>query len=423
MPTNFNGPEDNRQVEDAEVVDSTILNNSTNMGEKESKWSVPASVSSMFESIKNIPTMNRFTAKIGIAYNQFFIDKKEGKQIDLKDRMDDLDLNLKNLNESKQKMQQVIENLKNGGETGYSSMILEVKNIEKKELEESNKKDRLQSKIEKRENKIKLYTNKRDKIANTMVEKYDKKLSPIEENLENLETERNMLEMFKVGKEAEIEGINDRINFIDKQKQIVVEGLLAQGITADKIDRNIHVIKFTKDVNSYINQILDIRLNIEKRSENINKKIEKADKKANPYKDRRNEFIRITEKRPIKINLEERANLNQNEIREETIEHTRIDNPETNTPKFASFQTTVDSGYQESGDRIKFYEILSGYNSAIKEDGNNNGLLINEAIAYKTVNRNVKFTKEKFVEFAKAYYQMKKVPKTQYEEIFNNLTK
>lgn len=51
--------------------------------------------------------------------------------------------------------------------------------------------DKLQGRIENRENRIKLFANKRDAIADRLITHYEKKLSPIEGRLGMLEDQRN----------------------------------------------------------------------------------------------------------------------------------------------------------------------------------------------------------------------------------------
>ena len=114
-------------------------------------WSAKSIMSSLYKGIDSIPVVNRLVAKTGIAYNQFFIDRKEEKSVNLKDKMDTLDLDLKNLSGAKSKIQTVIGNLKDHGEVGYNSFLLEIKRIEEQERKIANKKDTLQTRIETRE--------------------------------------------------------------------------------------------------------------------------------------------------------------------------------------------------------------------------------------------------------------------------------
>jgi len=384
-------------------------------------WSAKSIMSSLYKGIDSIPVVNRLVAKTGIAYNQFFIDRKEEKSVNLKDKMDTLDLDLKNLSGAKSKIQTVIGNLKDHGEVGYNSFLLEIKRIEEQERKIANKKDTLQTRIETRENSIKLYVNKRDSIADKMINKYNEKLSPIEENLKNLETEKDILDIYRLGKEAEIEEIQEKTNFLIKQKELVMESLLLRGIPAERANGHKSMKKFNKELSSMKNTISDIKHNLARRETAINDKIEKADKKANPYRDRRNEFIRVTNRKPIKIELNERVNLNENTNREEMVVHTRKDEEEIESKENTSSKIDMGSDYSGYENNPKMFEAITEFNKYVKSISSDTSLLIDEEKIFKIINQETRVTTNKLKEIILAYYKFTKVPESKYKNLVDNI--
>ena len=384
-------------------------------------WSAKSIMSSLYKGIDSIPVVNRLVAKTGIAYNQFFIDRKEEKSVNLKDKMDTLDLDLKNLSGAKSKIQTVIGNLKDHGEVGYNSFLLEIKRIEEQERKIANKKDTLQTRIETRENSIKLYVNKRDSIADKMINKYNEKLCPIEENLKNLETEKDILDIYRLGKEAEIEEIQEKTNFLIKQKELVMESLLLRGIPAERANGHKSMKKFNKELSSMKNTISDIKHNLARRETAINDKIEKADKKANPYRDRRNEFIRVTNRKPIKIELNERVNLNENTNREEMVVHTRKDEEEIESKENTSSKIDMGSDYSGYENNPKMFEAITEFNKYVKSISSDTSLLIDEEKIFKIINQETRVTTNKLKEIILAYYKFTKVPESKYKNLVDNI--
>lgn len=100
-------------------------------------------MSKLYEGMYKIPVVNRAVAKMEIAYNQFWIDTKEEKAVELKGKMDSLDLQKNAISQSK-KILSIMDDFKKNGNPGFTSLQLKIKDIEKKEEKISNKKDSLQ---------------------------------------------------------------------------------------------------------------------------------------------------------------------------------------------------------------------------------------------------------------------------------------
>jgi hypothetical protein len=104
-------------------------------------------ISGAYEGIYKTPGVNRLVGKMEIAYNQFWIDKKENKNIELKGKLDALDLRNQAIESTKEQMMQTADMLRDGGIPGANNIELRSKKLENKqnkiEANQTNSKIRL----------------------------------------------------------------------------------------------------------------------------------------------------------------------------------------------------------------------------------------------------------------------------------------
>jgi len=375
----------------------------------------------VYKGINMIPVVNRLVAKIGISYNQYFINAKEGRSSVLKDKMDGLDLEMKTFDQSKTRMIEIMENLKKNGNPGYAPLALEIKKMERQESKLANKRDQLQSKIELKENKIKIYTNKRDAIADKMIGKYENKLSPIEGKLEVINNEREKMNLYILGREIELERDEAYFNNLEKDRNQLMESLTSTGKSIEKAGRNASIKILNKQIEKGREKITKTREELAGKQRDINEKIAKIDAQAQPHRDRRNQFIRVKEGRPIDWNLEERNRLQNEKTMAETSSHTRKNEAETVSPTAPkSIDTNSDSSIEEA-------PSLSGRISKLNEYLTNNNLKKDLQIDEVYLLNNMTLTKETtvnlgmFKKVVEQYYRVKKIPENDYRTLLNNL--
>lgn len=435
----------NEKIEDAVVIDESVEPNESTItnesNEKVGSFVEPENkgflnkmseggkniLSKAYEGIYKIPVVNRVVAKMGVAYNQFWIDLKEKKSVELKGKIETLNLKSETFNQSKNEIMRVMEDLKNDGIPGGESLLLKIKEIEQKEVEMSDKKDKLQSRIESRENKIKLYTNKRDNIADKMITNYEKKLSPMEEKLGNLEDYRNRLDLFVLGTEAKHEEQAQKLERIKERKNIIEQKYAAMGYSERKIKRDESIKFLEKQIEDGHKKIEEEKSRLSARQNEINNKIAKIDAKANPYRDRKNEFIRIKDGRPIKIDLEERHPIEENDKKEETSSHTRLENENSSAkPEQTSSYTrinTPDNSYYGAEQAPLMSDLIISHNKYLEKNNANSNLKIDASDLFKAtkLSERNRITTKKFKEIVKQYYKTKKIPESSYLTLINNI--
>jgi len=255
--------------------------------------------------IKKVPIVG----KMLIAYNQFWINSYEKKATEFKNEMDRWEEKRKPFKEERDKIANLIEVLKGQGITKIDSLQIKINKLDRKDARLLSKKDEAQTNFENQDNLIALYTNKRDGVADGLIEKYNKKLAPIEADLKNLISYRDEVASLIVKEEENKKKHQTNIDALEKAKN----ELGTKNHLVDFLKRQIKKDPLFEEVNKKIKESqaeidestkaiargLTIKLS-------INNNISEMDIKANPYRDKRDDFIRIKNGRPLRIKIEKR---------------------------------------------------------------------------------------------------------------------
>ncbi len=278
----------------------------------------------VFEAANNIPGVARFLGKMEITYNQFWADKHEKKAVELKGKMDGIDLTHNILGQSKKEIEALIADFKNQNLPGTEALSLKLKEIDSQRTELLNKKDKVQTKFESRDNNRRLYISERDRVADKLIGRYETKLDPFEKNLAKLKSDNDQLDLSIAVTEIKHKQQEERLDDIEKKRTQLEEALRKSGMSEGKIKR-FEAIKILGDQIVEGRKIIaDEKENILKQKFEINRKIAEVDEKANPLRDKRNEFVRIKQGRPIEINVKAKQ-IEEDVKYDESVETTEDD--------------------------------------------------------------------------------------------------
>ena len=399
------------------------------MSENKGRWGkmsekAKSIMSGLYKGINKIPVVDRMVAKVGIAYNQYWINAKEGSNAGLKEKMDELDIEMKTFNQSKASMQSVAENLRATGNPGFASMALEIKKMEKEEAKMANRRDKIQSQFEIKENKIKIYTNKRDAIADRMINTYEKNLAPMEEKLNFLQEERDRTNLFALGKEAEFNEQKSLLNYFSEQREIIIRSLISTGKSIDQAQRNNAVKSLDKQILSGNKKIEKAREELRERQDLINRKIDTVDAKAQPHRDRRNQLIRVKSGKPIDFNVEKRTAM-ANTDRYETVYANIREKSELNSsnPNKLTPESVIIKPYSYE-DVPQIGELITSYNKYLENNNAKTNLQINMNTLLNELGGKSKESRVSLVifkEMLKLHYKINKVPESDYTILLNKI--
>lgn len=275
----------------------------------------------VYQGLDKIPGVNRIVGRMEIAYNQFWIDRHQKKAVGFKSKMDGLDLRINALDQAKEEINSSIRNWKQQNISGVvESLELKLQDIERRKNGLLTKKDRAQTQLEARDNKIKLYTNGRDRVADRFINRYEEKLRPMEAELKRLQTHRDeadlLIAVAKARHKEKLAELDDR----EKEKNQLEEILQRAGMS--KKDKAI-IRQLERAIADSRERIRIERENLTGRKAGIDEKIARVDERANPYRDKREEFIRVKKGRPIKIGVAVRQRDEGFSDEEKVLAHSR----------------------------------------------------------------------------------------------------
>jgi hypothetical protein len=332
----------------------------------------------IYETLHEIPGINRIVGKLEIAYNQFWIDRHQEKAIKFKEKMDGLDLRVGAFDQSKKEIESVIENLKSQNIPGVESLQIKLQDIDRQKAGLLNEKDKTQSKFEAGDNKLKLYTNERDRVADKLIERYEEKLKPMEVELERLSTFRDQTDMLITVAEERHKKQLAKLSDIEKEKTQLEKSLRRAG-TSEKEIRKLDAIKQLDKVLADGRKKVRIeKANLARRKAEINEKIAKVDAKANPYRDKREEFVRVKEGRPIKIDVAARQRGVEFKGVEETQAHSRSEAAyETGSASTeVERKSEIEEESVEDKEKLQTIVFISSWNTFLKETYNDTAKFI-----------------------------------------------
>lgn len=257
--------------------------------------------SDIYDSAKSkLPDPASFLGKIGIAYNQLWMNKHEEKAAKLKGMMDKIEMQRGALEKAKDEISRVVENLKKQGIPGSESLQVKMRVLEQKDAKFLNKKDKIQSKFEDRDNRLALYKNDRDRIAKSFISKYDQKLSPVESELRGLKKE--LAEVCTAGEER-LKGCTEQIAGWEKQKESIRAAYKLAGDSDRQIRKDSAVKMLDRLIKSSQKNTAKLEKMLSQKKASINEEIARLDKNINPCRDRRETFVRATGIRPVRAEV------------------------------------------------------------------------------------------------------------------------
>ncbi len=343
-----------------------------------------------YEGIYKIPGVSRVVGKMEIAYDQVWIDRHQEKAAESKVKMDSIDMSVGVLEEAKSELLRVVQELREGGTPGAESIEVKIAEIDRKKEGLLNKKDKEQSKVEKRQNKANLRTNERNKIADKLIDRYEEKLAPMEEKLSGLNKDKNRADLFIRATEIKHKRESDRLDEIEKRRKTVSAALKKAGLDAEK---NEAVVALNDLISSGRNKLKAEMEKLDKKREEIKAKIAKVDGKANKFRDKREEFLRIKARKPVQIRVPERERGENTNTREGVRSHTRAE--------------AVD-GNESTEERREVGALLNSWNDYIRNKFGEESMSVIHAedfLSESGFDENIEVTLSDFKDIVSLYYQ------------------
>lgn len=356
-----------------------------------------------YEGLYNIPGVNKAVAKMEIAYNQFWLDKNEEKLVELKSKMEKINLENGDLDRSKEEISALIERLQQQKMPGGESLQSKLKDISQKRMDSEKRGENIRSELGSNDAKIKLYAGKRDMAADKLIGHYDEKLETIGKEMDSLQYNKDKIDLSAAVAEAKHKEETGRLEKMEESKREVEEALKRTGMP-EKEAKNYPAIKeLEKALKEGREKIKAEKEEIEKKKIEIGQKVAKVEAKVNSYKAKRGEFVRVKERRPL--------------------EKARDKEPgkgETEKERSGGSEGTRTERGKDAGEQMKALLYISGWNKYLqKKYGETvSGELIDQDDFLRTtgLSEGNILEPEDFKDILGKYYKLRKIPADKFNQ-------
>ncbi len=361
-------PEELKEVEEKKVISYDSKSIFEKMSDKAKKIA-----SAVYEGVYQMPVANRIVGKMEIAYNQKIIDIYDKKMAKRKNKLDAIDYCLNIFETAEKELPEFKKELEKEGVPGTASLEIQLKKIAQQKEEFLNKRDKIQTKFEAKENKRDLFIEKRDAVAKKLIDYYEEKLKPYEQKIESFNKEKARWEQLLQETELRHQNIEQRLKELEDKKTHLEELYKKMGWS----ERKIKHVESTKEIEKYVTgkrkQLHLERESIEKEILKNQKKISKLETKVNPYLDKKQAFVRVTERQKIdyKVKKRERGTkeeeTREEEIREEEIREEGIEEEEVETEEKLGMEEEKEKVFEKEPE-FALKEVINKWNNYLKEE-------------------------------------------------------
>lgn len=273
----------------------------------------------VYEGLYNNPVTNRLVAKLEIALNQKRIDVYEKKLSNFKSNLDRIDYCINIFNQSEKELSEYRENaLKNNIPVeGIDKQLKRMRESREKLLLE---KEKISPKFEMNKNKRDAYVEKRNIVAQRLIDYYQLKIDPLEKRKEILNQHKNDLENKWKKVYAKHE---EQIMILEKQKNDLYQVLLKAGLSERKIKNDETIKEIEKMLRQEKKELVSEKAAVERQMMDVNKKLDKLNNNIYPYIQKRNEFVAVINRMPIDFAINEEKQAKE-EKQENKIEEKEV---------------------------------------------------------------------------------------------------
>lgn len=188
------------------------------------------------------------------------------------------------------------------GGTGTAQLQLEVRKLKEDREKAKSKMEKYAEKVEWKETHMRAIAADRDRVAREYIERADERIAPAELHIKSQERARAelglRLKLMKMQhKNAELE-----LSHLQEEQMGEMDSLRKMGVLSEKqIAKHALVVLAGEKINERRAKMAAEREEVESKVADIEKEIKRSRARINPHVVRRDEFIVITEKKPIKF--------------------------------------------------------------------------------------------------------------------------
>lgn len=247
--------------------------------------------SGAYETMIRTP-LDRMVSKVGIAWNQMWIDRRQGQANRINSKIGAVDAEMATHEKSITTLQGTIDRLKSIDPQSASKLERSMEDLRARQDNLATHRSGLELQVSRKNASIEAVSNERNRIAEHMQQRYAEHLRPIDAKMEKLENEKAQLgfemelkraEMAQHEREAkDLEGERDKLLLLSQELGFFQRQGVNQAIK--RLDAQIMSARSEIAISQNKMNIAQNRINL---------KIDAQEQKARPFKDRQREFTRV----------------------------------------------------------------------------------------------------------------------------------
>ncbi len=258
----------------------------------------------IYEGLYKIPGVNKIVGKLEIAYNNIHINGLTNKERKLQEEIDEIDKEIKLSEKSREIVQSFIIDAKSKGAPVTAlekDMFSTARRIEDLSREKADLQEESQEQREKRD----LYINKRNEVADKLINYYDEKIKPMEKELDNLQGLKSQLDLRFIATEITHKKQKTDLRDIEEKMAHIMQSWSEEGRSEGAIKKTLkdlerYLARGKESIEKEENKLFDEQAEIEN-------DVAEANRLVALYKEKRDEFVRIKENRPIEVKKDIKA--------------------------------------------------------------------------------------------------------------------
>lgn len=271
----------------------------------------------IFSGLKNIPGAQLVVGKMELAYSKFLADRYEQKHIDLQRTVADLEHHedglvghINTLNAEQQHAEDIIAKFQQEGISGTDSLRARIIDIEKQKssvIAEANKIEKAkfaaQQSLGSVEDQMKLYTDRKEIVADGLIEQYNRELESLEAPLADLQINQDHLDLLDVAQDGKHAEYKKRIDVLKNRIDQIKIDLIGTNMSAKEIKKFPGILEAEQELSELRMKIDKEKSEMSRHKLALKEKVVAVRGQARVYQGKRDEFQRIKDNRPIDTDI------------------------------------------------------------------------------------------------------------------------
>ncbi len=244
----------------------------------------------LYEGVYKTPGVQRLAGKMEIAYNQFFVDRHEGKAINLRDQATSLSPRIEAVDLAAKETAAAIETLRSMGAPGLAGLERKALDFDQQKLDLLLNQKSLNQQADSRVGRMEQFKGKRDLIADRLIDIYGEKMSPIKEQLDslggNLQLAETQAELTREEHEQQLRDLTG----LEGRRDKIAKLLGATGLSEKDVERHEVVNLIDKQIAAGREKVRVEDERMKRTLITLNGRVASTSQRVDGYRNRQQEF-------------------------------------------------------------------------------------------------------------------------------------